>query len=131
VWFHHPWIALRANTIGEPHEIFTRLPRELLFCMHTPDSIVESCAARCEPESLHLYFDSVLRLPRPERVHAPMLVLGGADDGTITNDEVRATAQAYRTQAELFPRMGHNLMLEPGWQAVAERIEGWLDERGL
>ncbi|MDT5171382.1 MAG: hypothetical protein QOD02_4727, partial [Mycobacterium sp.] len=30
-----------------------------------------------------------------------------------------------------FPNMGHNMMLEPGWQAVAERIDGWLTDRGL
>lgn len=131
VWLRHPWIALRANTIGETHEIFTRLPRELLFCKHTPESIVESCAARCEPESLHLYFDSVFRLPRPERVTAPMLVLGGEDDGTITKDEVRATARAYGAQGQLFPRMGHNMMLEPGWPDVADRICEWLGDRGL
>jgi hypothetical protein len=27
--------------------------------------------------------------------------------------------------------MGHNMMLEPGWQAAAERIDGWLTDRGL
>jgi pimeloyl-ACP methyl ester carboxylesterase len=60
-----------------------------------------------------------------------MLVLGGTHDGTITTNEVHATARAYRTQAELFPGMGHNMMLEPGWPAVASRIESWLGERGM
>jgi len=60
-----------------------------------------------------------------------MLVLGGEDDGSITNAEVRATARAYGTTAELFPRMGHNMMVEPGWRDVAERICGWLMDRGL
>jgi hypothetical protein len=27
--------------------------------------------------------------------------------------------------------MGHNMMLEPGWQAVAERIDNWLGGQGL
>ena len=44
---------------------------------------------------------------------------------------VSATAQTYQTEAEFFPNMGHNMMLEPGWQAVAERIDGWLTGRGL
>jgi hypothetical protein len=60
-----------------------------------------------------------------------MLVLGGEDDGTITTAEVRATARAYRTEAELFPRMEHNMMLEPDWARVAQRIEEWLVGRGL
>lgn len=61
----------------------------------------------------------------------PVLVLDGESDATVTNDEVRATARAYRTHAGFFPDMGHNMMLEPGWQAVAERIEGWLAGQGL
>jgi hypothetical protein len=44
----------------------------------------------------------------------------------VTNAEVRATARAYRTDAEFFADMGHNMMLEPGWAAVAERIDAWL-----
>jgi hypothetical protein len=27
--------------------------------------------------------------------------------------------------------MGHNMMLEPGWAAVAERIQTWLQARDL
>lgn len=70
-------------------------------------------------------------LPKPSRVATPLLVLGGEDDGTISTDEVRATARAYGTQAEFFPKMGHNMMLEPGWADVAERIQTWLCTRGL
>jgi len=36
-----------------------------------------------------------------------------------------------RTQAELFPGMGHNMMLEPGWPDVAERIHSWLTGQGI
>ena len=61
----------------------------------------------------------------------PLLVLGGCDDGAHTRKEVCATARAYRTEAEFFPNMGHNMMLEPGWDAVAERIHDWLGTRGL
>jgi hypothetical protein len=42
-----------------------------------------------------------------------------------------ATARAYRTKAEFFPNMGHDMMLEPGWVAVAERIHTWLGTHGL
>lgn len=51
-------------------------------------------------------------------------------DGGVTPNQIRATARAYRTEAEFFPNMGHNMMLEPGWQAVAERIDDWLTARG-
>ena len=96
VWLHHPWIAIRANSFSKSHEIFNtpRLAREHLFCAHTPEPIVESCAARVEPDSLRAVFvDQIFRLPKPGRVTTPLLVLAGEDDGTITNDEVRATAR--------------------------------------
>jgi hypothetical protein len=44
---------------------------------------------------------------------------------------VRRTARAYRTEAEFFPAMGHDMMLEPGWASVAERIDMWLTAQGL
>ena len=49
----------------------------------------------------------------------------------IPRKEVLATARAYRTEAEFFPDMGHNMMLEPGWAAVAERIHTWLGTHRL
>jgi hypothetical protein len=41
---------------------------------------------------------------------------------------VRRTARAYRTEAEVFPSMGHDVMLDVGWQAVADRIDNWIRE---
>ena len=70
-------------------------------------------------------------LPEPQRVTTPMLVLGAEADRALAQDEVRATARAYGTDAQFFGDMGHNMMLEPGWQAVAERIMQWLGHRGL
>lgn len=45
--------------------------------------------------------------------------------------EAQATARAYRTEAEVFPNMAHDMMLEPGWRKVAERIVAWLQEWDL
>jgi hypothetical protein len=60
-----------------------------------------------------------------------MLVLGGGLDRCIAMKEVHATARAYGTEAEIFPGVAHNMMLEPDWAAVAERIHTWLAGRGL
>jgi hypothetical protein len=45
--------------------------------------------------------------------------------------EIEATARAYKTQAEIIPDVAHNSMLEQNWQAVAERILAWLNERSV
>ena len=71
------------------------------------------------------------RLPDAGLVKAPMLVLGAQDDGMRIDGDALAVAQTYQTEVEIFPDMGHVMMLEPGWQAVAERIVGWLSAQGL
>ena len=56
-----------------------------------------------------------LNLPRPNLVTTPLLVLGAEDDLCFTQAEVHATAAAYRTEAEFYPKMSHDMMLDPGW----------------
>ena len=71
----------------------------------------------------------LLNLPKPHLVTSPVLVLGAEHDIVFTQQEVHATAAAYHTDAEIFPEMAHDMMLEPGWATVAERIHAWLETR--
>ena len=115
-----------------PYISTPQLARERFFSAQMTDSQVLDYATRLQEESTRIGLDCLtLRLPRPKRVKTPLLVLGAQDDGAHTQKEVRATARAYRTEAEFFPHMGHNMMLEPGWDAVAERIHTWLGTHGL
>ncbi len=129
----HPWILLRSNTFGNPADLFTTpaLVREFLFSPRTPDSIVSSSVARLEPESRRAARETVNRLPDARRVTAPILVLGAEDDRSRINGDASAVAAIYHADMETFPDMGHVMMLEPGWQAVAERIDNWLTAKGL
>lgn len=132
----HPWHVTRTmittkslrGIAGTP-----KLARENFFSESTPEDDVVRYAARCEEEySGRATLDmAVLNLPKPNRVSTPVLVLGGEDDTCFTQEEVRRTARAYRTEAEIFPTIGHNMMLEPKWTAVAERIHEWLGTRDL
>jgi pimeloyl-ACP methyl ester carboxylesterase len=134
IWSRHPWVSMRSLPVGNLTGFIgtTPLVREHLFSAGTPDDIVESCAARVQPEAVRASLvDPLFRRVRTTRVNTPMLVLGATDDGMVTNAEVRATAKAYNTDAEFFPEMGHNMMQEPGWTAVADRIHAWLQARKL
>jgi pimeloyl-ACP methyl ester carboxylesterase len=53
------------------------------------------------------------RLPDAGLVTAPMLVLGAQDDGMRIDGDALAVAQTYQTEVEIFPDMGHVMMLEP------------------
>ncbi|MEM6529976.1 MAG: ketoacyl reductase, partial [Chloroflexota bacterium] len=56
----------------------------------------------------------------------PMLVLAGRHDTLFTVKEIQRTAHAYDTEALVFDEMGHELMLDPGWQDVTATIFEWL-----
>ncbi len=109
VWRRHPWMTMHGRCPTLLKFIATpALVREYLFCAHTPEAIVESCAASAGSREHP-------RLPdrsdwsaasRPKRVTTPMLVLGAEHDGFVTIAEVRATARAYRTEPEFFPAWG-------------------------
>ena len=131
---HRPSDFIKMTVTGKalPYISPPELARERFFSPHTPEADVLKYAARMQEDSSRIGIDGlVLRLPRPRRVTTPILVLGAGEDGAHTCKEILATARAYGTQAEFFPNMGHNMMLEPGWTAVAERIDSWLGTRGL
>jgi pimeloyl-ACP methyl ester carboxylesterase len=129
----HPWLMVKASITGDSLVPLRspQLVREAFFSLDTPDADVVRCASLLGPESVRLGLDVLLQTIRPERISTPLLVLGAACDNTTMVAEVEATAGAYHTRAEIFPDMGHNMMLEPGWQAVAERIDGWLTTQRL
>jgi alpha-beta hydrolase superfamily lysophospholipase len=129
IWSRHPWVSMKSLPVGNLTGFIgtTPLVREHLFSAGTPDDIVESGAAQVQPEAVRASLvDPLFRRVRTTRVNTPMLVLGARDDGMVTNAEVRATATAYNTDAEFFAGMGHNMMQEPGWTGVAQRIDAWL-----
>jgi hypothetical protein len=134
-WIRHRPLHFAKMTItgkALPYITPAQLARERFFCSHTPEADVRKYAARLQEDSSRIGIDCLLlRLPRPKRVTTPLLVLGAEEDGAHTRNEILATARAYGTEAEFFPNMGHNMMLEPGWTAVAERIDTWLGTRGL
>lgn len=75
---------------------------------------------------------TLFNLPQPGRMYQPpMLILGAEHDMLIPPDQVHMTAMTYGGEAEIFPDMGHGMMLERDWEQVAERIAGWLEEQGL
>jgi pimeloyl-ACP methyl ester carboxylesterase len=91
-----------------------KLAREACFCAHTPEAAVVLYAAQLEEESPTALLETMFpnRL-KPQRVTMPVLVVGAECDGGVTPNEVRAAARAYRTEAEFFPDMGHDMMPEP------------------
>jgi pimeloyl-ACP methyl ester carboxylesterase len=131
----HPLSFVRAMITGKSaHLVKTpERARAHFYSAGVPESdVIRYAAALGEEHGGRLFLDLfALDLPKPERISTPLLVLGAELDACVTEAETRATARAYGTDAEFFPGMGHNMMLEPHWRMVAERIDGWLGTQGL
>jgi pimeloyl-ACP methyl ester carboxylesterase len=131
----HPLSFIRSTITGKTlHSLRTpERAREHFYSAGVPESdVVRYSAAMSEEYGGRLTLDtSLLNLPKPDGVTTPLLVLGAELDACVTATEAEMTARAYGTEAQIFPSMGHNMMLEPGWQAVAERIASWLETQGL
>jgi pimeloyl-ACP methyl ester carboxylesterase len=109
-----PLVASRAQT------------RAMFFTDDTPSATVDSCHAKLRDESYLAFLDMLVPTMRRPKVRAPVLVLGASDDAIISADDVRRTACAYDTQAELFDGMGHGMTLGAGWERVADRVDAWV-----
>lgn len=129
----HP-IALTKVTLTMTmyHAIGTpQLSKDLLFSPTMPDAQANSYFQRLQDESFRVIVldAALLARPRPSAVKTPVIVLGGADDKVFTTAEFHSTARAYDTEATIFPDIAHDMMLEAGWQSVADSIINWLDKR--
>ena len=120
-------------TLNLHHIIAT--PEQTQFAFFSKDMplvTVRKYHAQMNNESFRAYLDMLgLNLARPQRVKAPLLVIGAERDAVISKKAVRDTARAYGTRAEMFPELAHDVMLEAGWRSVAERMLEWLKEQGL
>jgi dienelactone hydrolase len=69
--------------------------------------------SRLQQESFRFELEAMfLDRPHPKKVRTPILVLAAADDRVFSVAEEQATARAYHTEAEVFPDMAHDMMLD-------------------
>jgi len=130
----HPWLGLKYTVTRNALTLYPQAAfvREALFSPGTPEPVVQRCFERIQDESFRaLNTDMGFRdLVGTRMVTTPLLVLEG-DRVSWGHGVARDVARAYHTEAEYFADMGHDMMLEPGWETVAERIDSWLGDREL
>lgn len=106
-----------------------QVARTMFYSDHLDESTALAHATRVEDEAYFAFLDMLaLNRPKPKRVTAPMLVLGGELDTIFPPRDTAATGRAYGTAPVMFDG-AHNLMLEPVWPEVAQAISDWLDRR--
>jgi len=113
--------------IGKP-----KLAREAFFSVDIPPDALNRYFSLMQDESYLAFLDMMLfSLPNPEKVSTELLILGAEKDAIFYPDEIKATAAAYGKEPEIFKGMAHDMMLELRWEAVADRIIGWLNAKGI
>jgi pimeloyl-ACP methyl ester carboxylesterase len=101
--------------------------KDLLFGPHLEDHHIERHTARLQDESYLAFVGMMFSLPRPKKVSNPMLVVGASHDRLFPPKSVEATAKAYGVDAKIFDGMGHNMMIDKGWDNVADSVVEFLD----
>lgn len=101
------------------------------------DAIAASTAldhlARMGPESTRAMLDMYGGdLPNVEQGRGcPMLVMGASDDELIPSAFVSAMARSYGAPLCMLDGIGHLMMLDAGWEAVADSLLDWIRQNGL
>lgn len=130
IFLRHPWLALKANLTLNLRQLFDspRQARDLLFSQDMPEERVAFYFDRLQDESFRVYLEMQgLNLPRLKSIDVPLLVTGAENDRIISAGEVAETGRRFGVEAECFPDMAHDMMLESGWRLAADRIIAWLD----
>jgi hypothetical protein len=97
--------------------------RRMLFPPSMPVEEVCRYHRLLQDESVLGYLDClVLDLVDAKRVSSPILVMGGGEDAMVTPEEVASTANTYGVEPTLFEHVAHDMMLDPAWRAVADKI---------
>lgn len=99
----------------------------MFFRSETPQGTVDDTFQRLRDESFRAYLDMLVpEIRRPPPRDVPVLVLGAGDDALFERRAVEAVARAHRTEAAFVPDIGHDMMLDVGWEGVADRIARWI-----
>jgi pimeloyl-ACP methyl ester carboxylesterase len=100
---------------------------EYLFNQLDPDE-ASRYSGLCQNESPLAQFQVLLHAPpKPAKGGAPVLVIGAPDDALVPIADVRNTAKRYGAELIEVPRIGHDVMLDAGWEQPADAMLRWID----
>jgi non-heme chloroperoxidase len=130
VMFSRPTLFMDLNTLIAGGRVALDKLRDALFAQPVDSADLKRFLRASQPESHRAIWDMMLfDLPHPSRVaRLPLLVIGAELDHLMPVSTAEMTARRYGVEAEIFPGMGHALMLERDWQTVAQRILDWLEK---
>ena len=126
--FSHPGLFADLNAMLHRGRASLATLQHTLFASPVTHAEAQTYYRLMQPESQRAMWDmTFFDLPHLRRERCPpMLVLGAERDILVPPSQAEQVAHAYGMQAEIFSGMGHLMMLESGWQKVADRIIEWV-----
>jgi pimeloyl-ACP methyl ester carboxylesterase len=128
-----PEYLVNMQRLDAPHlagDVLAAL-RPMYFSADVAPEILAQAVMHLCVESPRAILDLALPLGRGRTpTSTPPLVLGAAGDRIATPGDVKATALFYDTTPIIVPGLAHMMMLERGWESVAQPLLDWL-ERGV
>jgi pimeloyl-ACP methyl ester carboxylesterase len=102
--------------------------RKFFLSQNSPDDLVAEVASRVGNESYRASLEVLwANIDTGFRRRVPIFVAGAEDDALFSPDEVRATAETYKADVQLFPGLAHDVMLDSNWKLAADGILQWLE----
>jgi pimeloyl-ACP methyl ester carboxylesterase len=122
--------ALRANPAGTLPAVFggrLRLSRSQLFGPELPAERADGYRSRLGAAGAVAQWQLLAhRSAAPPVGRPPTLVVGSPDDRVVPRSSLDRAAGRHGSAPLLFPGMGHDLMLDAGWQDPIDAILDWL-----
>lgn len=131
LFFRNPFLFLRVFATLDTQKVYgsPERARAWLFSESASKTKVAGYTEKIGPESFRAFLEMLYLLPKPELIKSPLLVLGAENDTVVSRNSILKTARAYQADLKIFPNMAHDLMLDEGWEKVADFIFEWLKKR--
>ena len=129
--FRNPWLFTKIALKQDYAVMFATpaLAKKFLFSADADEEKVAAYADRFGSESYRAALEMIFNLPKPRKIKTPLLVLGAENDALIAPQKIEKTARAFKADYKIFSGMAHDMMLERGWQTVADFMIDWLQNK--
>jgi pimeloyl-ACP methyl ester carboxylesterase len=124
----NPWLMTRVMLKQDYAVMFgtPALAKKFLFSKDADDKKIAGYVERFGSESYRAALEMIYNLPKPKKIDTRMLVLGAENDAIVAPKKIEKTARVLDADHKIFPDMAHDMMLERGWERVAEYMGDWL-----
>jgi pimeloyl-ACP methyl ester carboxylesterase len=97
--------------------------KTVMFSANFPDQQMDGIVSLLQDESFLAFLQmACLKLPEKRNPAIPLMIIGGEKDYLISEKDTRQMAASYHVTPLIVHQGTHCLMLEQGWEIVAEQI---------